>query len=95
MAQVIWTETATEELVEIGEYLETYSVNYARLTIQKFYSRTAQLASFPLMGRMIPELDDERYRELLEGNYRLMYEILDEDIVLIQRVIHQARDFKP
>ena len=47
------------------------------------------------MGRVIPEIGRVRYRELIEGNYRLMYELLDEDIILIQRVIHQARDFKP
>ena len=95
MAQVIWTETATQEIINIGEYLEGYSVNYARLTIQRFYNRATQLASFPEMGRIIPEIDDKRYRELIEGNYRLMYEILSDDIILIQRVIHQSRDFKP
>lgn len=46
------------------------------------------------MGRIIPELDQANYRELLEGNYRLMYEIWSDDIILIQRVLHQARDFK-
>ncbi len=95
MAQVIWTETATKELIDVGDYLENYSVKYASLTIQRFYDRTTQLASFPQMGRIIPEIDDNRYRELVEGNYRLMYEILSDDIILIQRVIHQARNFKP
>jgi toxin ParE1/3/4 len=95
MAEVIWTQTATQEIVEIGEYLEGYSVVYARKTVRSLYSRATQLASFPEMGRVIPEIGRERYRELIEGNYRLMYELLDEDIILIQRVIHQARDFKP
>jgi toxin ParE1/3/4 len=41
------------------------------------------------------EIDKPQHRELLEGNYRLMYELLDADIILIQRVIHQARAFEP
>jgi len=94
MAQVIWTQTATEELADIADYLESYSEKYARLTVQRFYERVGQLASFPEMGRIIPELDRSNYRELVEGNYRLMYEILSDDIILIQRVLHQARDFK-
>lgn len=95
MAQVIWTQTATEELADIADYLESYSKSYARLTVKRFYERAGQLANFPEMGRIIPELDHPNYRELIEGNYRLMYEILSDDIILIQRVIHQARDFRP
>lgn len=95
MAEVIWTETATREIIEIGEYLEEYSSYYARKIVQQLYIRTSQLSSFPQMGRVIPEIGRGKYRELIEGNYRLMYEILDEDIVLVQRVIHQSRNFKP
>ena len=94
MAQVIWTQTATEELADIAGYLGSYSESYARLTVKRFYERAGQLTDFPEMGRVIPELDQSNYRELLEGNYRLMYEILSDDIILIQRVLHQARDFK-
>ncbi len=45
------------------------------------------------MGRVIPEINRDTYRELLEGNYRIMYELLD-DIVLIQQIVHQARNFE-
>jgi len=37
--------------------------------------RSAQLAEFPELGRVIPELGIEKLRELLEGEYRLMYEL--------------------
>ena len=40
---------------------------------------------------MIPEIQEENYRELIEGNYRVMYEIFDEEIILIQRVLHSSR----
>jgi toxin ParE1/3/4 len=94
MAQVIWTEQATAELEEIAHYLDAFSVHYAAAIVKKLYGRAQVLGQFPRMGRVIPELGDGRRRELLEGNYRLMYELLDEDVILIQRVIHSARDFQ-
>jgi toxin ParE1/3/4 len=39
-------------------------------------------------------MQEEKYRELIEGNYRIMYEMLDEEVILIQRVFHTSRFFK-
>lgn len=94
MAQVIWTTRATGELADIATYLEMYSAIYAASFVKKVYGRVGQLASFPEMGRVIPEIGRATYRELLEGNYRIMYELLD-DIVLVQQLVHQARNFEP
>lgn len=95
MAQIIWTETARLDLVGISDYLDRYSTFFASTTIARFFERTDQLVNFPEMGRIIPEIDLPRFRELLETNYRIMYELLDADVILIQRVIHQAQDFRP
>lgn len=95
MAQVIWTTRAADEIAEAAEFISDFSVSYAKRFVSRAYERTGQLANFPEMGRLIPEIDKPQYRELLEGNYRIMYELLDTDLVLIQRVIHQAREFKP
>ncbi len=39
-------------------------------------------------------MQEERYRELIEGNYRIMYEMLDDGVILIQRVLHTSKFFK-
>jgi len=95
MAQVIWTEIATQELEAIAVFLNEYSESYAKAVVKRLYERTGQLAGFPEMGRIIPEINNPRFRELIEGNYRLMYEVLNEDLILVQRIIHQSRNFKP
>ena len=95
MAQVIWTTSATLALEEIAAYIGEFSERYAKEFVQKIYQRTGQLSVFPLMGRKIPEIGLDQYRELIEGNYRIMYELLDKDIILIQRIIHQAQNFQP
>lgn len=94
MAQVIWTQTATLEVEEIAAYLSAYSEHYASMVVKKIYRKTGLLGSFPKMGRVIPEMGDVTRREILEGNYRIMYELVDADIVLIQRVIHMSRHFE-
>ena len=94
MAQVIWTQPATEEIENIGNYIEEFSEYYASIVVKKLYNEVSLLRVFPLMGRIIPELGEERFRELIRENYRIMYEVIDEDIVLIQRVIHSSMNFK-
>ncbi len=93
MVEVIWTESATEEIVSIAEYLEQYSEYYASIVVKKLYEKVGVLRQFPKLGRVIPEMHEENYRELIEGNFRVMYEILDDEIILIQRVLHSSRYF--
>lgn len=42
-----------------------------------FYAspKVNQAVEFPLSGRMVPEYGDNNLREMLEGNYRIVYEI--------------------
>jgi plasmid stabilization system protein ParE len=45
--------------------------------------------------RIVPELEDPRFREVIYGNYRIVYRIIgtDDDIEILA-VIHGARDLK-
>jgi toxin ParE1/3/4 len=43
-------------------------------------------------GRMIPEIDDVRYRELIEGNFRIIYRVPNEIVIDILTVHLSARD---
>jgi toxin ParE1/3/4 len=44
-------------------------------------------------GRVVPELNDPRYRELLVGAYRLVYRVDDEHVSIVA-FVHGARDFR-
>jgi plasmid stabilization system protein ParE len=93
MVEVIWTQNATDEIVRIAEYLERYSEYYASMIVKRLYEKVAVLKQFPILGRVISEMQEDQYRELIEGNYRIMYEILDEEMILIQRKLHSSRFF--
>jgi len=95
MVKLIWTDQAIEDLEGIGDYIAETSERYAKLTVEKLFDRTQILKTFPLSGRVVPEKNEEGVRELIEGSYRIIYEVISEYQINILTVHHSARDLKP
>jgi addiction module RelE/StbE family toxin len=91
MVQINWTHLAIEDLMNIYDYIAHDSRRYAKIQIIKLKSRTQILKSNPLSGKLVPELDNHHIRELIEGNYRIIYKILDDTRIDILTVHHSAR----
>ncbi len=53
----------------------------------------ARLEGNPRSGRVVPEVRDESVREVIHGNYRIVYR-LRHDVVEIATVFHGARSFR-
>ncbi len=92
MAAVIWSANARDDLNGIYAYLEAFSRQRANEVTQTISQRTRLLITFPEMGRVVPGLNDETLRELIWKKYRIIYELLDEDVVVIQKVFHSSRN---
>jgi addiction module RelE/StbE family toxin len=90
MVKIIWTELAIEDLKSIHFYISQDSKIYADRFVNKLVSRVKQLHNHPQSGRVVPEFHIETIRELIEGNYRIIYEI-KPDFIGIARVHHSAR----
>jgi toxin ParE1/3/4 len=90
MVRIVWTEFAIEDLRLIHDYIARDSKTYADRFIDKLINRADQLEKFPKSGRVVPEFDTETVRELIEGNYRIIYEIKPDYIGII-RIHHAAR----
>ena len=93
MVAIVWTEVAIEDLAFLHEYISRDSKFYADRFIDKLIERIEQLEGFPKSGRVVPEFNSETIRELIEGNYRIVYEIKAE-LVSIIRIHHSARQLK-
>ena len=97
--KIIWTKLALEDLEVIYEYIAKGSTYYAQKTIAKLRFRTQILKDFPESGRIIPEIENSNFRELIEGNYRIMYKVVNSnriDILTVHncaRLIENAYDF--
>lgn len=93
MAKIVWTSNALTDLSEIGEYIETDSPKYAELTVSKLYHKVELLLTHPRVGRIVPEMEQENLRELIEGNNRIIYEIISNNIFILT-VHHSSRILK-
>ena len=91
MGEVIWTNGALSDLVKIAEYIEKNSPKFAQITVKKLYYKVDILNSNPKLGRIVPELDNINIRELIEGNYRIIYELIDMEIYVLT-VHHSSRE---
>ncbi len=94
MVKIVWTEISTEDLREVYEYKAEDSIRYANITVNKIYQRVQIITGNPYIGRIVPEFKDKLIREIIEGNYRIIYRIKSEIQVDILRVYHTARLLK-
>ena len=94
MAKIRWTNLALDDLQAIHDYVAQDSSKYADRLMDKIIERVDVLEQHPKIGRKVPEFDNELIRELIEGNYRIIYRIESEDRVGIARVHHAARLLK-
>ena len=93
MVEIIWTSNALTDLSEIGEYIAKDSPRYAEITVSKLFHKVEILINHPKIGRIVPEAELESLRELIEGNYRIIYEIVNHKIFILT-VHHSARILK-
>lgn len=91
MVQIIWTQRARNDLKQISEFISRDSLIYARNQIDKLFRRTEVLKQLPLVGKVVAEINDRSIREIVEGNYRIIYRIHSTSKIYILTVHHGAR----
>lgn len=91
MVQVNWTFQAIDDLKSIAEFISANSKKYAKLQILRLRQRTKILSTQPYSGKIVPEIEKENVRELIEGNYRIIYHIKNEERIDILTIHHSSR----
>ena len=89
--RIEWSEPAVLDLEGIKEFIERDSEYYAIDFTSRIIEMVEKLSDFPNRGRKVPEVEDEKIREIVFHNYRLIYKLSDESI-LVLAIIHAARD---
>ena len=92
MVQIRWTRQSVKDLSDIFEYISIDSKKYAQRHIIRIKARTQILKRNPEIGKIVPELPQSGYRELIEGNYRIIYKPLNAARVDILTIHHSSRD---
>ena len=90
MVEIKWTKQAINDVESISEYISRDSVYYAKMFAQKIFQSVDRLLIFPQSGRIVPELKNTIIREIILGNYRVIYRS-HEQLVEIITVYHSSR----
>ena len=94
MVEVRWAPQAAEDLNSIVEFIARDSPQYAGLLVVDIFQAVERIAAFPQSGRKVPELNDPVVREVILGNYRLVYRLKDANLDLLT-IYHGARLLDP
>lgn len=82
--EIQWSETALVDLDSIYNFIALDSEKYAIQEIEKILESTRQLTDFPLSGPEIKfrERKTRSYRYLVHRNYKIVYSIRNEDVLI-------------
>jgi len=83
VTKIRWTEQAVADLRSIREFIERDSPRYGRLVAERLYEATGRLELFPRSGRVVPELGRDDLREIIVGDYRIVYRLEPDAAVLL------------
>jgi addiction module RelE/StbE family toxin len=95
MAEVIWSEEAILDTESIYDYITRDSPLYAKYQVESIYNSAERLRQFPESGRHLPEFPHLPHREVVVGNYRVIYRYdSNSKTVKVVSVVHGSRLLK-
>jgi len=87
--KIIWSPLAVDRVAETASYISQDSSSEAIKWVRKIFNSVKRLEAFPESGRIVPEINNSAIREIIHGNYRIIYQIADKEIEILT-----VRNFK-
>jgi len=91
-SRIYWTRQSREDLRAIRAHIARDAPATASAYILKLRLLVGRLRQFPFSGEVVPEIGREDLREVLQGNYRIIYRVADGRVDILA-VFHSARIF--
>ena len=93
MAKLIWTEPALDNLNDIAEYIAVSNPVAAKQLVSTVFDKVDRLEMFPESGRIVEEIKELGYREVVVNPCRIFYKI-EKETAFILHVLRQERDLR-
>ena len=87
--KIIWSPLAVERIEEISEYIALDNLDASITWVEDVFKLVENLTDYPDSGRVVPEIETESIREIIFGNYRIVYKVETEIISILT-----VRNFK-
>lgn len=81
--KIVWSPLAVDTVAEIAGYIAQDKPSAAEKWINTVFSKVERLKSSPEIGRIVPEIRNKQFRELLYGNYRIIYRVEKKQISIL------------
>jgi len=81
--KIIWSPLAVDQVAVIAEYITLDNPVAAEQWVGDIFNSVKRLKKFPKSGRIIPEIQLDNFREIIFGNYRIIYRIHKNQISVL------------
>ena len=90
---IIWSPLALDRVSEIAGYIAQDKPSAAEKWVKAIFSKVEQLEVSPELGRIVPEIGNSQFRELIYYNYRIIYRIEKTQISIL--TVRHGRQILP
>jgi len=91
--KIVWSPLAIERVTEIAQYITQDNPAASQKWVETIFLKVEQLQSSPASGRIVPEISREDIREIILGNYRIVYRTDPKKISIL--TIRHGRQILP
>ena len=81
--KIVWSPLAVDRVSEIAGYIAQDNPVAAESWIDTVFKKVEDLKAFPESGRIVPETDNKTIRELIYGNYRIIYRLKEKRLSVL------------
>jgi len=81
--KIIWSPQAVDDLVENNKFIARDNPETAKAIVNNIYESRIRIKEFPTQGRIVPEINQKDIREIIFGNYRIIYQIETKRILIL------------
>ena len=80
---IVWSPLVVDRVSEIAAYIAQDKPSAAEQWVKTVFSKVEHLKSSPAISRIVPEIENSQFKEIIYGNYRIIYRIELEQISVL------------
>jgi plasmid stabilization system protein ParE len=88
---IVFSNSAQNDLVNTVKYSSRDKPKAAKKWAIEIKRSIQNLSDFPRLSRIVPEFSDESIRELVKGQYRIVYKIDIETNTIAILAVHHSK----
>ncbi len=81
--KIVWAPIALDQAEEIADFIADDNPYAAEKWLSGLFEAAERLADYPESGRAVPEIRRPEIREIVYGEYRIMYRVRTATVALL------------